>query len=314
MTLHRSIDDKEVPDYPSEPFPFTYEKSIGRDTLARNHHLTLQRLSFIGRREIKSNIIKRAYAAINKPWDGNIPKLIHQTDRSPYGFMTSRSIATFRLRNRDYTHLFWKDDDIITFVQIFFPNYSELFNQIPRLILKLDIFRYMLLYIFGGTYSDTDTYCLKPISTWTRTYKSLVGMIIAIEADQPDYINRGWARNFQFVQWTICMTPGYHLMYDIISACQDKIKNHQGNISNNDVMELTGPGIFTDIIMQYINNEGFARDDFRQLSTMKLVGDLLILPVTGFQAVDQAQFGSKPEKHPDSFVRHRFRGSWHRER
>jgi hypothetical protein len=45
---------------------------------------------------------------------------------------------------------------------------------------------------------------------------------------------------------------------------------------------------------------------------MKLVGDLLILPVTGFQAVDHPQFGSKPEEHPDSFVRHTFR-AWHME-
>lgn len=102
-------------------------------------------------------------------------------------------------------------------------------------------------------------------------------------------------------------------MYNIIKECQDKIKNHQGNINDNDVMELTGPGIFTDIIMQYINSKGLTRDDLRQLSTMKLVGDLLILPVTGFQAVDHPQFGSKLEEHPDSFVRHTFRGSWHME-
>ena len=261
---------------------------------------------------MKSIIIKRAREAIRKPWEGNIPKVIHQTDRFPYGLTTFRSIATFKLRNFNYTHLFWKDNDINIFIQLFFPSYIDTFNEISRFIIKLDLFRYMLLYIFGGTYSDTDTYCLKPISTWTRNHRFSTKMIIGIEADQPGNINRRWARNFQFAQWTISVTPGFHVMYDIIKACQDKIKNHQGTISDNDVMELTGPGIFTDIIMRYINNKDCDRDDLRQLTTMKLVGDLLILLVTGFQAVDQPQFGSKPEKHPDSFVRHRFRGSWHR--
>lgn len=287
-----------------------YAASTGGETLTQKRLLTLQRLSFIERGEWQSSIIGRAYDGVKKPWDGNIPKLIHQTDRSIHEITTLRSIASFRLQNPGYTYLFWTDEDIDRFIQVFFPDYFESFDRIPRIILKLDLFRYMLLYVFGGTYSDTDTYCLKPISTWARNQTTSTVMIVGIEADQPGDVNKGWARNFQLIQWTISMAPGFHVMHDVIKICQDKLKNHQGPVANDDVMELTGPGVFTDVLMQYVNGVGFTREEFRQLTTMKLVGNLLVLPVTGFQAVDQPQFGSKPEEHPDSFVRHGFRGSW----
>jgi hypothetical protein len=115
---------------------FTFEQPTTKDALAENRDLTLRRLSFIRSGEIKSDIINQAYEAVGKAWDGNIQKLIHQTDKFPYGFTTFHSIETFKSQNHGYTHLFRKDNDISDFVNIFFSYYSELFNQIARPILR----------------------------------------------------------------------------------------------------------------------------------------------------------------------------------
>ncbi len=33
-------------------------------------------------------------------------------------------------------------------------------------VLRADLARYLIVFAFGGTYSDTDTTCLKPIDSW----------------------------------------------------------------------------------------------------------------------------------------------------
>jgi mannosyltransferase OCH1-like enzyme len=37
-----------------------------------------------------------------------------------------------------------------------FPEYYDKFNELPRMIMKIDMFRYFLMYKYGGLYTDMD--------------------------------------------------------------------------------------------------------------------------------------------------------------
>lgn len=45
-----------------------------------------------------------------------------------------------------------------------FPEYENLYNSLPRDVQRWDIIRYMILYKYGGIYTDLDTEYFKPIN------------------------------------------------------------------------------------------------------------------------------------------------------
>lgn len=40
------------------------------------------------------------------------------------------------------------------------------YHSLPKGVLRADLFRYLILLIHGGIYTDTDTACVRPLSTW----------------------------------------------------------------------------------------------------------------------------------------------------
>lgn len=62
-----------------------------------------------------------------------------------------------------WEHRLWTDSDIELFVKEHFPHRVEAFDAMPHMIMKVDTFRYMLLSVHGGVYSDLDVVMYKPI-------------------------------------------------------------------------------------------------------------------------------------------------------
>ena len=62
----------------------------------------------------------------------------------------------------DFEYKLWKDPDVDHLMRTEFAEYYEKFNELPRLIMKIDIFRYFLMYKYGGLYTDMDYFMFKP--------------------------------------------------------------------------------------------------------------------------------------------------------
>lgn len=91
-----------------------------------------------------------------------------------------------------------------------------------------------------------------------------VGLTIGIEADpdRPDW-NEWYARRIQFCQWTIQGKKGHPLLREVIIRIieETKRKNSLGLLNKieskdtgSDIMQWTGPAIFTDVVFDYLNN------------------------------------------------------------
>ena len=48
-------------------------------------------------------------------------------------------------------------------VEKHFPEYLSLYRSFPYNVQRWDTIRYMILYVYGGVYTDLDTECFKPI-------------------------------------------------------------------------------------------------------------------------------------------------------
>lgn len=66
--------------------------------------------------------------------------------------------------NPDWEYHLWTGKEMRELVISSFIEYENLYNSLPRDVQRWDIIRYMILYKYGGIYTDLDTECFKPIN------------------------------------------------------------------------------------------------------------------------------------------------------
>jgi hypothetical protein len=148
-----------------------------------------------------------------------IPRLIHQTwrgrDKSqPLPGWVQSSVDSWKRVNPGYTHKMHDDDDIERRVTTLHPELLPAYAQMKP-IQRADLFRYMVLYDEGGYYADCDVDCTRPVDDWVRQYEPrafygvhfVAGLEIVTNAKAVE--QRWFAREFQFVQWTMGAAPGH---------------------------------------------------------------------------------------------------------
>ncbi|RPB05215.1 hypothetical protein L873DRAFT_1825369 [Choiromyces venosus 120613-1] len=206
------------------------------------------------------------------------------------------------------------------------PEVLEAYRALPLPILKADFFRYLILLARGGIYSDIDTLALQPAPDWISSNFKLnqIGLVIGIEADpdRPDWAE-WYSRRIQFCQWTIQSKPGHPVLREIVANItmetlrRKKAGKLQGNHDN--VIEWTGPAVWTDAIFDYFNDPKYfdmnsskgeiSWRNFTGMEEPKKVGDVVVLPITSFSP-GIGHSGAKDEDDPMAFVKHEFEGSW----
>ncbi|OWB67586.1 hypothetical protein B5S30_g2948 [[Candida] boidinii] len=148
------------------------------------------------------------------------------------------------------------------------PEVMTTFNLLPKVILRSDFGRYLLIFLYGGVYGDIDTYCHKPIDEWFGSdIDSSIGFVTGIESDNnivnwKDY----YPRRVQFIQWSF-KSRKHHPFLALLIANIVKL-TFQAKLDKKlsawtpefarvdrcrsiEIMDWTGPGIFTDTVFEY---------------------------------------------------------------
>ncbi|TQV97964.1 hypothetical protein V2A60_006330 [Cordyceps javanica] len=208
------------------------------------------------------------------------------------------------------------------------PEVLEAYEALPLPVLKADFFRYLILFARGGIYSDIDTVALQSADVWIpkAISRDSIGLVIGIEADpdRPDWAD-WYSRRIQFCQWTIQSKPGHPVLRDTIARITNATLSRKANGSlssmhgSKGVVDLTGPAVWTDTIMDYFNDPRFfdmsatqGKIDYHNFTGMeasKRVGDVVVLPISGFSP-GVGQMGAKDIDDPAAFVKHDFEGTW----
>ena len=87
-----------------------------------------------------------------------IPKIVHHIwmGKNPIPDVNLYCANLIKEIHSDFDYFLWKDDDVDKLIKTEFPEYYEKFNNLPRMIMKIDMFRYFLMYKYGGLYTDMD--------------------------------------------------------------------------------------------------------------------------------------------------------------
>lgn len=88
------------------------------------------------------------------------------------------------------------------------------------------------------------------------------------------------------------------------------MKEGQEDSNKWNIMEWTGPGVFTDTVLSYLKEKhGIEDSDLSGTKESLLFGDILVLPITGFSP-GVGHMGSLSPSDPHAFVEHHFAGQW----
>lgn len=98
-----------------------------------------------------------------------IPSIIHQTAKSQDIPRKWRAYQKkMQALHSGWTYRFWTDEDNLSFVQKEFPDFLDVYQRLPRDIMRADVIRYLLMYRLGGLYADLDYEMLKPFDLNAR--------------------------------------------------------------------------------------------------------------------------------------------------
>ena len=184
-----------------------------------------------------------------------IPKIIIQTWKnknipSKYKPLQQGLIE----KNPDYKYVFMTDEDIDAFLKSNYPEYYTTFNKLPVLIQKIDFFRYIAIYHYGGFYFDLDMQCLEPLDDALLKHNTIIPVDDRFSQSKKD-LNRQWmeykGENIllgQYAFGAVKHSPFMKFLVDNIHTNIDSIITYydtrvKNNVSNFEyfVYSTTGP-------------------------------------------------------------------------
>ena len=92
-----------------------------------------------------------------------IPKLLHQTAKThELPVAVKPYVEKLKALHPDWTYRLWTDTDNLELVKTRIPEFLDVYQKLPKNIMRADVIRYVLMYTHGGLYLDTDYEMLKP--------------------------------------------------------------------------------------------------------------------------------------------------------
>jgi len=162
----------------------------------------------------------------------NIFQSWHTKDLHP---SVQEKINSFLKINPEYNYNLYTDEDMDNFVNEHFSGeIAECYNKLNIIVAKVDFWRYLVLYKYGGVYLDMDSAIERPLN---ELIKDDDDAIITAES------NLGF-----FVQWALIFSKNHPILKKTIEQVVNNIKN---NTYPNDIHRMTGPTPYTTAIYEF---------------------------------------------------------------
>ena len=175
----------------------------------------------------------------------------------------------FRELNPSFEHMFFNGNDIDQFFKDNYLEYYNTYTRLPFFIQKLDFFRYLAIYHYGGFYFDMDVEPLKPLDGDILNHSAVFPVdeyASALGCQTPrmnSYCLVG--QNFLLGQYAFGTTAKHPFMKFLVDRIKQNLENYiktAERINQSDrgslhyfVYKTTGPDFVTDCYVQYQNKE-----------------------------------------------------------
>lgn len=171
----------------------------------------------------------------------SIPHIIHQTGptlKSKWHARWEEWSETWKQNYPDFEYKFWNDEDIDAFMKENYPDAYPLFSSYQHQVQRADMFRYYVLYHYGGIYADLDYECFQKFFDELPEGKvSIVESPFAAEEVQNSLMASPKSHPF----WT-------HVFAELRPAT---------DITFHEILDGTGPGVLRRAIQKACENEWY---------------------------------------------------------
>ncbi|WP_324672147.1 glycosyltransferase family 32 protein [Hymenobacter sp. GOD-10R] len=186
-----------------------------------------------------------------------IPRIIHQT------FMSKKlpaelqeNVDNLKRLNPGWAHRLYDDDDITAFIlDQYGPEVLRYYERInPHYgAARADLFRYLLVYRYGGVYLDIKSTCTAPLDKFLQPDDQYV---LAHWRNKPGESHDGFGKSDEvahidggeYQQWHVVAAPGHPFLKAVLETVLHNIDQYRpwrqgtGGIG---VLRLTGPLAYT---------------------------------------------------------------------
>jgi mannosyltransferase OCH1-like enzyme len=200
-------------------------------------------------------------------FDNNyIPKIIVQTWKTknvPLKYIND--VKSIKKYNSDFQFLFFSDEEIDEFLKKYYPIYYESYLKLPVKIQKIDYFRYIAIYHYGGFYFDLDMRGMYPLN-------DLLDKECIFPVDQnlnssscsrkriQEFCNGSSLKiNYLLGQYGFGAKPNNQFIKALIDGIHNNIDKYveefETNKTHNYVYKTTGPDYVTSVYLNYKNKD-----------------------------------------------------------
>lgn len=141
----------------------------------------------------------------------------------------------------NWEYHFTTDEDNRNYVELYFPQYLNTYDNLPYPIQRADMIRYMYLYNMGGVYSDLDIIPIRPLTDYN--FDSQADVYVCCSGNTPSV----------FTNSLIISKPNCQIWLDMLEHIK-AYKKWFFTIRHIEIMNSTGPLGFTKIARKHIKS------------------------------------------------------------
>jgi mannosyltransferase OCH1-like enzyme len=162
-------------------------------------------------------------------------------------------IDKFKAMNPDYKYQLYTDEEIDKFVNENYPGeIAEAYNKLNIIVAKVDFWRYLVLYKYGGVYLDIDSNIVKPLNQLIKDEDEAI-----ITSENSRHVNMDRRTTYVcYVQWALIFKKDHPILKRTVDMIVNNIKT---NRHPENIHAMTGPTVFSEAVMT-IHKELFNKD------------------------------------------------------
>ncbi|MEO6080244.1 MAG: glycosyltransferase [Steroidobacteraceae bacterium] len=207
--------------------------------------------------------------SINRPRTSHaIPNVVYQTWKSPlFGRTHSRLLSEFRALNSDFSFQFFDDQQLAAeYMDAAYAGHPirEIFRNSCFGPMKVDIWRYCILFERGGWYCDINKSALVPLRELVSANTS--GIISYERNNFRAGLEEQGSTEIQHAgkvvsNWIFGFERGHPLLAQVIDGIVAKYRSYKGRVVEDpkkEILRFTGPEHLTQCVHEYAMTHGMS--------------------------------------------------------
>ena len=204
-----------------------------------------------------------------------IPRKIHQIWFSSDTVPQPGTPESWRDLNPGWVYKLWNGEELLNLVDRHFPAFSALYRSYPNFAQRGDLARYMLLWLEGGIYADTDTECLASLEPLANEDRAVLC------EEPPSHWHEGACAGFDRLLCTATMaSPARHDFWLHVL----RVAHRMRHAKDKDVLDSTGPRMLMGAWLSFNAPELFSINSAHLFTPIDKWGNRVPGPASGDHA------------------------------